>query len=182
MDAIDKVTVPEGERGAWTIQRFTVRDDESEFTALRSIGRGRGYVPAATYTKLVHAQRGIVMSDTPDELRDHLSAYYAARGNVLINGLGLGVIAGAVLNKDGVDHVTVIEIDADVIALVGPHYACNRLTIINADAFTYKPPKGARYDMVWHDVWDTICADNLPEMTKLKRRYGRRADWQGCWC
>jgi hypothetical protein len=41
--------------------------------------------------------------------------------------------------------------------------------------------KGERYGMVWHDIWDSFCGDNLPEMTRLKRKYGRRADWQGCW-
>lgn len=30
-------------------------------------------------------------------------------------------------------------------------------------------------------IWDSLCADNLEEMTKLKRRFGRRTDWQGCW-
>jgi len=50
------------------------------------------------------------------------------------------------------------------------------------DCFTWKPPKGERWNVVWHDVWDTICTDNLPEMSKMHRRFGRRCDWQGSWC
>jgi hypothetical protein len=40
--------------------------------------------------------------------------------------------------------VTVVEIDADVIALVGPSYVADRhLTIVHADAFAYQPrPRG----------------------------------------
>lgn len=56
------------------------------------------------------------------------------------------------------------------------------MQIINADAFAYKPPKSKRYGAVWHDIWANICADNLPEMHKLHRKYGRIADWQGSWC
>lgn len=148
---------------------------------VRSAMKGRGYIPEGEYTSLTCKGRGIVMSDTPDEMRDHYHAFWKAKGHVLINGLGLGMVLGAILRKPEVEHVTVIEIDPDVIDLVGPHYACGRLTIINVDAFEYVPPKGARFGAAWHDIWDDYCADNLPEMTRLKRRYGRRADWQGCW-
>lgn len=83
------------------------------------------------------------------------------------------------------NSVTVIERSPDVIALVGEYYKKkygNRLNIINADAFTWKPPKNKVYDVVWHDIWDSISGDNLPEMHKLHRRYGRHARWQASWC
>jgi hypothetical protein len=40
---------------------------------------------------------------------------------------------------------------------------------------------GTFYGAVWHDIWDNLSVDNLPQMTALKRKYGRRARWQGCW-
>lgn len=30
-------------------------------------------------------------------------------------------------------------------------------------------------DAVWHDVWDELCTDNLPQMHRLHRR----SDWRG---
>lgn len=123
----------------------------------------------------------MIMSDTPDELRDFQMAVLRAKGHILINGLGLGCVVTACLRKPEVETATVIEIDSDVIALVGSHFTDDRLTIINADAFQYQPPKGQRYQMVWHDIWDSICSDNLPQMHRLHRKYGRRADWQGSW-
>ena len=66
--------------------------------------------------------------------------------------------------------------------MVTPYIKDKRVTIINADAFEWKPPKDQRYDVVWHDIWDNICGDNLPEMTKLHRKYGKKTDWQGSWC
>jgi len=182
MSIIERVCLPEGQRGKWTVKRFTVSKEEAKFTALRAAMKGRGYVPAGTYTQLHCQGRGIVMSDTPDEQRDHYIAVRYARGHVLINGLGIGMVLAAVLKKSEVTKVTVVELDPDVVALVGPSYTDSRVQIVTASAYDYQPPKGERYGAVWHDIWDDICAGNLPEMTKLKRKYGRRTDWQGCWC
>jgi len=78
--------------------------------------------------------------------------------------------------------VTVVEVDRDVIALVAPTYAGDRrLAIVNADAFTYQPPQGQRYAMVWHDIWDGIRTANLEQMAMLRRKFDQIADWQGCW-
>ena len=78
--------------------------------------------------------------------------------------------------------VTVVEVDRDVIALVAPTYAGDRrLAIVNADAFTYQPPQGQRYAMVWHDIWDGIRTANLEQMVTLRRKFDQIADWQGCW-
>ena len=42
-------------------------------------------------------------------------------------------------------------------------------------------PRGMKFTVVWHDIWNHICSDNLPDMHKLHRKYGRRTDWQGSW-
>lgn len=180
MGLIEQVTVPEGKRGPWSVERFTIDKHGAMMERIHALQHGRGATREGTYTRLMHAQRGVVMSDTPDEMRDHYGAVINAKGHVLLNGLGIGMVLAAVLKKP-VESVTVVEIDADVIALVGPHYDDPRVSIVNASAFDYQPPKGRRYGAVWHDIWDDICADNLTAMTKLKRKYGRRTDWQGCW-
>ncbi len=182
-----KVNIPEGISGDWSVKRFTVTSNGEKMERIRSIfsfsSRGR-YTPEGEYTKL---SRGglVIMSDTPDEIKDHYSMIIEAKEHVLINGLGLGVVLQGCLDKPEVTHATVIEKSQDVINLVGKYYQDkygDRLTIINEDAFTYKPPKGTRYGAVWHDIWDNICEDNLPEMMKLHRKYGRHAEWQGSWC
>jgi len=175
-DLIPSVAVPPGTRGPWTVERFVVEKEPLQ------VKFGARAVRPGTYTRLSHAERGVVMSDTPAEKRDHACFVHEARGHVLINGLGLGMCLGAVLAKPEVTKVTVVEADADVIALVGPAYAGDpRVEIVHCDAHAYQPPKGVRYGAVWHDIWDEICSDNLPEMTRLHRKYGRRADWQGSW-
>jgi spermidine synthase len=127
--------------------------------------------------------RTVVMSNTPMEIRTNRAIIHNATGDVLINGLGIGMVLKAVLAKPDVRSVRVIEKHPEVIELVAPTYAPDpRVEIIQADCFDYEPPKGMRFNAVWHDIWDYICGDNLPEMHKLHRRYGRRADWQWSWC
>ena len=101
---------------------------------------------------------------------------------ILINGLGLGVCLAAILESDVPEKIVVVEKSEDVIKLVGPTFENDsRVEIIHADALEYKPPKGEKYDAVWHDIWPNICSDNLESMKKLHRKYGRRAAWQGSW-
>jgi hypothetical protein len=181
-----KVNIPEGEKNGWVVRRITVTEDQSKWDRIRNAVHGsRRYTPAGTYTQLLTPGRNIMMSDTPDEIRDHMTMIYRAKGHVLINGLGIGVVLQACLNKDEVTHATIIELSQDVIDLVAPHYRekyGERLTIIKADALEYAPPKGERYGAVWHDIWPYICNDNLEEMKRLHRKYGRRTEWQGSWC
>jgi len=123
-----------------------------------------------------------IMSNMPSEIRDLVEFRLRATGDVLINGLGLGIAAQIALANADVSTVTVIAISGDVIGLVAPHIADHRLRVIQADAHNWRAPEGMRWDVVWHDIWDDICADNLSEMAKPHRRYGRRCDWQGSWC
>jgi hypothetical protein len=176
---IPNVNLPEGSCGPWTISKFTIGTDPEIFN-LRLAMSGRGISPGK-YTRLTHAERGVVMSDTPAEKRDHYSFVRAATGNVLINGLGIGMCLNALLMKDCVENVTVVEIDQDIIDLVASYYSDVRVTIIKEDALEFRPTKGVRFDAVWHDIWDSISEDNLPEMHKLHRKYGRISNWQGSW-
>jgi len=180
------VDIPEGQSGDWKIEKFSVTIDEAKLYNARASfnfsNRGQ-YIRPGDYTKLMR-KGTVVMSDTPSEIRDHLDIIGRAEGQVLIGGLGLGVVVGACCEKPEVEHVTVIEISPNVIELVGQHYQKkfgDKLTIIQDDVFTWKWPRGAHYSVAWFDIWDNVCGDNASEMTKLKRRYARKADHKSCW-
>lgn len=181
--------IPEGSSGPWRVERRTIDAEEARLGRLQAAISGtRRYTPEGTYTGLLR-NGSVVMSDVPDEMHDHFSAYMAARrrgGRILLHGLGLGMVAQGVLSLSNVEHVDVVEIDADVIALVAPAYqefvdeGC--LTIHHADCFEKRWEPGTRWSVVWHDIWPTICVDNLDEMATLHRKFGRRSDWHGSWC
>lgn len=181
-----KVTLPEGELGPWKVEKFTI--DKDDFGAFRLAMNGRS--PGTGEFTRITKNGALWMSDTQAEVRDHLSAIWKIEklgGRILIHGLGIGMVLQTALLSEGVEHVDVVEIDADVIALVGPHYMQMAeeqgvsLEIHHADVFDKKWPAGTRWTVVWHDIWIDMSEDNLPEMHKLHRSFGRRCDWQGSW-
>ena len=173
-----KVNIPEGQIGEWKVERFLV--DRLDYHALP---KGRGVPKGETFTRL---KRGgtLVMSDTPAEQMDHYEIIYKAKGNVLLAGLGIGMVLDAVAKKDEVTHVTVVEVAKEVIDLVWPHYKSlygDKIEVVNESILTWKPQTDAYYDCAWYDIWDNICLDNLSDMTKLHRKFAKKTGWQGSW-
>ena len=178
---MEKVTVPEGNSGDWSIQKFTVTKEQASFFNIRNPLRP---IEAGVYTRLSFKGQ-TVMSDTSAEMCDHFGVISLARGRVLLNGLGIGMVLQACCLKPEVAHVTVNEISEDVIKLVAPHYLQmfpDKVTINHADALTWKPNNGDKFDIIWHDIWNGICADNYEQMKKLHLRYRHWGKWQGSWC
>lgn len=187
------VTVPDGVSGDVAIRRHVVTRTDARFSAARAAysfgGFGRS-VPEGTYTGLFRGGR-LWMSDTPSEQDDHMPVIRQAlrtdAQRVLINGLGLGMVVSALMQVPSVTHIDVVEIDADVIALVGEHYqklaadAGKTLAIHHGDALAISWPRGTAWDLAWHDIWGDMCTDNLEQMAVLHRRYGRRVTWQESW-
>jgi len=178
-----KVDVPDGCRGPWRVEKFTV--PKNDWKAFTYALHGRPIDPG-TYTRLMRdGHHDPMMSDTPAEIRDHYSAIFEIKhrgGRILINGLGLGVVLKAALSFSNVTHVDVVECERDIIDLVWPTYATDsRAYVHHTDAHTIEWPMGTRWTVAWHDIWPTLTTDNFQDMTKLHRKYGRRVDWQGSW-
>lgn len=186
MNLYDAMTVdlPECSQGGLSIERFTIGQSDIH-NAILSLG-GRSTRPG-TYTALKLNGR-LWMSDTDAEKRDHMAALHAMRNweakRVLINGLGLGMVLKAALAYEHVEHVDVVEIDERVIGLVGLHYAKDpRVHLHHFDAYEKMTqwPAGTTWDVVWSDIWPDLCTDNLKDMSRLRRSYGRRSNWNDCW-
>lgn len=176
------MSVPEGALGAWRVERFTVSPEEARYGRLRaSLGHPREWIEAGEYTRLTRGG-SVVMSDTPAEWSDLRRVIRECEGaeRVLIHGLGLGLLLTALRCR-----VDVVEIDRDVVRLVGPHYRKllgDRLSLVVGDAMTWKPPRGMKWDVVYHDIWDVVSGANLPQIKVLHRRFAKRARWwQGSW-
>ena len=170
-----KVNIPDGEFGICRVEKFTV---PKGFFAWKE-----GVTPGE-YTRLF-INGSLMMSDTPMEMDEHYHFVYRAKGDVLINGLGLGMVILNIMDRPEVRSITVNEICPDVIALIGPVYSSSAKVKINlADAYTWRPENGNRFDSIWHDIWGDVSTDALQEMSKLNRRYARwlaPGGYQGCW-
>lgn len=183
-----KVSIPDGEIGNHRIERFEITENDVRWGMMGSYGSGRGYTKPGMYTKLVRGKHTIVMSDTSDEIRDHVHAIGKAEelgGTCRVHGLGIGMVAAAMLNLPNVTRVDVVEISTDVAELVGPtlqeRYG-DRFNLLIDNVMEQKPLSSeSGYSVIWHDIWDNLCTDNLPEMATLHRRWARRTQWQGSW-
>jgi hypothetical protein len=130
-----------------------------------------------------------VMMDTPSEYEDHADLFEHARGRVLLHGLGLGCALSALLADPAVEHVDVVEANADVISIVAPYYRGYPVTIHHASCIAKVWPEDVRWDYVWHDIWTEVTPDNLDDATaehgisygRLAEQFAGRADRQGAW-
>lgn len=198
--------IPPGEEGDAKIDHLVLDDHQVRLGNLRAHIHGRPDMvcPPGTYVRLqtkVAAQEAkdpldsrwrTMMSDVPYEVKAGRSLKIMSRGEVLVLGLGLAATTLPVVMKPNVTKVTVIEKNKGVMLLVLPPILKalppkfrGKLTVINDDANTWKPPKGQRYDTIWIDIWPSICGDNLPEMMRLKRKYSQclrpRTESPGRW-
>lgn len=178
------IKVPDGKIGDWEVSTFEISEEDAAVYNLRESFRGSyRYVDPGTYKRLIY-QSEVIMSNTPAECKEALPIIREAKeGNILINGLGLGMVLVEIFKNPKIESITIIEKSEEVINLVYPTYSYDkRLKVIHADGLSYSPDKGKRFDAVWHDIWGTISGDNISEMSILHRRYGKRTRWQGSWC
>lgn len=182
-----KSDLPEGKSGDWTLERFDV--PPVPFDPALDIRPDWAKTPPGRYTRLRRRNEAF-MTDTAHEWWTQKSAIDEARrrgGRILITGLGLGMIVEAILNDPDchVEKITVVELSPDVIRLVAPHLMArysDRLEIINGDAFTWQPPDGVHYSVIWHDIWpNPHDPQNLPEIERLHARFQDLCDWQSSW-
>jgi hypothetical protein len=178
------IDLPEMDTDGLKIQRFEI--EPHSIGNLRNALDGRGTQPGV-YTKLV-IDGHLWMSDVDAEKRDHLEPLLMMRHHkarrVLINGLGLGMVVKAALTMDHIEHIDVVERDERVATLIGPHYEkTGRVTVHHADAYAQAKlwAPGTRWDVGWSDIWADPSTDDLKDMARLNRSYGRRCDWHGCW-
>ena len=182
------VRVREGRCGDWSIECREISPTDAkqinagyEYQHGERVARTLGIAPGR-YWVLKCGADAIWMSNTQMETRTALGFVRAAKGRVLVTGLGLGMIVDALLAKPEVTGITVLERSPEVITLVGPLYGDEpRVRIVLADAFEWTPPAGETWDWAWHDIWPTIDPENFRQMDALKERFRPYAARQRCW-
>lgn len=166
----------------YSINKFTLSESEIAFQSMRSEMNGnswltRGLMPSFEYVRLVKSKEGVMMSDTPMERNTNHNFLCSAHGDVLIFGLGLGLIILPLLKDSDVKSITVIELYQDLIDIVEPilseHDVDNKLNIIQGDCFEYhnEIPKDTKYDCIYGDIWIDISTSNYDEMKQLNSKY-----------
>jgi hypothetical protein len=151
-------------------------NDRREYTGLKS----------GTYVRLCDKRSGgnnVVMSDTFMERKSNREFYQHAKGDVLIGGLGLGMVLLAVQDKPEVHTVTVVEIEQEIIDLVLPQLPLNsKVNVVQGDIFYFVT--NHLFDTIYFDVWNEVNAVNWKQMKKLHRRFRKNLKpdgWMSSW-
>ena len=177
--------IPAGKAGKAEVRHWECTDHGGLHAVIRGEGTRNG----------VHAQLFIgghlVMSDTDMERNSNQDAVWAASGDVLVGGLGLGMVLLPMARKLAVKTITVIESSPDVVRLVvhplrralTPDQN-QKVTVIRDDIRTWRPTPRTRYDLIYLDIWPDICADDLDDhraLTQAWRPFLRKGGAVMCW-
>lgn len=163
-----KSEIPAQENGMWKIKTG------------KSVPVSRDFPPSETtpadeiHTALMHYvdyEWKTVMADSIIEIADNLPFVAKAYGDVLITGLGLGIVPHMLVDKPNVDKIVIIEKTSEVVDIVTPHLPAADITVVVSDAFTYTPKQ--QFDCAWHDIWTTIGSYMAGETERLFNNYNK---------
>lgn len=153
----------------------TVTREKATISNLRALFNHRPseVITEGVYTILKNKHTGeIIMSDTPMEHDTNKTAVEKATGNVLIAGLGIGMILLPIQLKQEVTQITVVEKHQELIDLIAPQLPLNKkVNIVSADIHEFKTDQ--KYDTIYFDIWSYIDGNTVKEHDKLRRQFQR---------
>ena len=177
-------------QGVAKITRFHISEDEARMYNIRTLmsyGSGIERVDSGDYVRL-HVNGMLMMSDTRMEKITNTEFIKNAHGEVMIAGLGVGLILENLipLYEEGkVTKVVVYEKYQDVIDLVAHRYIDRLpLEVRCEDIMTYKPSRDEKYDTLYFDIWADVAEENLDDIRVLHNRWkSHKKDgaWMGSW-
>ena len=174
------VRLPQARRGRWTLGYKRIEPYEAFASGdLLLMPDGRevpqaGYFTEPFLTPVVMEDGREWMTVTPSELSTMTADIQSVSGRVAVFGLGLGYYAFMTARRAEVERVTVIERDAEVIALFREHILPafenpGKVDIVQADAYEYAARMGGEgYDFAYVDIWHDVL-DGVEMYLKMKR-------------
>jgi len=134
------------------------------------------------YTYLVEAndpELWELMDDSSETLSFYEDFLAVVTGDVLLCGLGLGCLIRGLLTCDHVTSIDVMELEQDIIDLVGPYYQDPRVNIVQGDGMTYEWPEGKRWNTAFFDAFPNV-AQLSKNYSTIEERFWLRVDQLGC--
>lgn len=127
----------------------------------------------------------LMMTDTDMERITNAEFVREARGDVLVAGLGIGMVLHALKlprpPERQITSITVVEKYEAVIEAVRTSIDPS-VRLVHADIDSYTPD--STYDTIYFDIWPDRSTDNIPHINALHRR-GRKwlqpGGWMGSW-
>lgn len=172
------IRFPQAVQGRWEMTRMAyepyelfVRDDLLCLPDGREIPRLGYFDRRFAYPAVLEGGREW-MTVTPNEVATMSPALSQVRGRVAVMGLGLGYFAFMASEKNDVRAVTMVERDADVIALFERHLLPQfahreKVRLVRADAFDLAQAGLDGFDCAFVDLWHDV-SDGAPMYLRMK--------------
>jgi spermidine synthase len=110
-----------------------------------------------------------------------------AKGDILIFGLGIGLIIFPLLTDNDIKSITIVEIDDGLIDEVFPIIIKNdlesKVSVILSNAFDFETDK--MFDTIYFDIWSVIDQQSFLEMKILSEKFTKNlkpGGWMDSWC
>ena len=110
-----------------------------------------------------------------------------AKGDILVFGLGIGLIIFPLLKDNDVRTITIVEIDSGLIDEVFPIIIQNdlesKVSVILSNAFDFETDK--MFDTIYFDIWSDINQQAFSEMKILSEKFTKNLKpegWMDSWC
>lgn len=162
----------EGTAGPWSIAPTPAIDHRKDGDSVAGYFLPHLYQPPGWVIK--YKGESIWMSLTAMEIESHMPHLAAARGNVVVAGLGMGFALANIAAKSNVTKVTVLEQNPDIPKLLDvttdwhnwPGH--EKVELVIGDALTYKPDQPV--DFLYADIWPKLWDDNALRDTITMQR------------
>lgn len=140
---------------------------------------------------MIRRKGTIWMSLAAMECESHMPHIAAARGHVVVAGLGMGFVTFNIMRKPEVTKVTVLERDREVIKLmdqISDWRSWPKIELVEGDALAYQPNEPV--DFLYADIWSHLGDEQAPELTQAIQAnvqaarvgwWGQELDFFG-WC
>jgi spermidine synthase len=128
-----------------------------------------------------------MMSDHESETITNQKFIDSAKGDVLIFGLGLGLIVFPLLKEKEINRVVIVELDEGLIEMVSPVIKffgnSNKTEILQGNCFSWRTEE--KFDTIYFDIWEVINEKSFGEMEYLESKYRKNlkeGGWIDSWC
>lgn len=179
-----KISLPDNTIGDWCIHNYScsLMDIFNHF----SPGTSKSHIgdeDFLEYTVLSHKDFGLVMVDSHKEFKEHELLWNNAKGNILIGGLGVGMVNEKLINMPNINSITIVEKSEEVIELVWPYCKKDeRFTLVQADIDAWSVPSNSYWDYAWFDTWLSTVNVELGEYSRaLVEKYSIFCKKMGFW-
>lgn len=180
MPTRQRVILPEGTSGNFEIKHYTNQTTENNWEQYLTMKNES----AEEYTVLLKDGCLMpIMQDSYAEYAEHQWLWDNATGDVLIGGLGIGLVHQKLMDNPDVTSVTIVENSQDVIDLVWEHCVKDdTFNLVVADIETWVIPEDSNWDVAWFDTWIVDNSLNMLEYKQLmETKYGSVVTTIGSW-